>query len=239
MLVEVIACTLADAVVARDAGADRVELCLAFEVGGLTPYIETVRQMETLGSFPVVVIVRPRSGGFVHQFEQILQQIDSLLALNLSNIQIITGALTEDNHLDRKALKTIRDRTSGTILACHRCFDLTPDPFAALEQLIDLGFDRVLTSGQAPTAPEGTEVIAKLVEQANGRIEIIAGSGVRPHNVQELIALTGVTQVHASCFADSPPLSGAVNYGPTLAVSAQKFEVLKEATIGSLGSQPG
>ena len=226
MLVEVIACTLADAVVARDAGADRVELCLAIEVGGLTPFVETIEQMGTLAPFSVVVMIRPQPGGFVQQSDLILKQIDSILALELANIEIITGALTSSNELDLVGMRAIRSHAKGVTLACHRCFDLTPDPFAALEQLIDLGFDRVLTSGQAPTAPEGTEVIAKLVEQANGRIEIIAGSGVRPHNVREIISQTGVTQVHASCFEDVVKMRGAVDFGPTLRVSAEKVAAL-------------
>ncbi len=222
MLVEVIACTLADAVVARDAGADRVELCLAIEVGGLTPYIETIEQIGTLAPFPVVVMVRPQPGGFVNQSDLILQQIDRIVSLNLANIEIITGALTTENELDVHALKAIRDRTKGTTLACHRCFDRTPDPCQALEQLIDLGFDRVLTSGQAKTAPEGAATIAKLVQQANGRIEIIAGSGIRTHNVQQLIQQTGVTQVHASCFGEPDIETGEINYGPTLRVNQDR-----------------
>jgi copper homeostasis protein len=226
MLVEVIACTFADAVVAMDAGADRVELCLAIEVGGLTPYIETIDQIGTLAPFPVVVMVRPLPGGFVNLSEQILQQIDQILALNLTNLEIITGALTPENNLDITNLRAIRERTKGIELACNRCFDLTPDPYLALEQLIGLGFDRVLTSGQAKTAPEGAATIAKLVEQANGRIEIIAGSGVRPHNVQQLIQETGVTQVHASCFAETDINQAQVDFGPTLRVDAEKVRSL-------------
>ncbi|MEI8281775.1 MAG: copper homeostasis protein CutC [Armatimonadota bacterium] len=240
MLVEVIACSLVDAVVARDAGADRVELCLAIEVGGLTPYIDTIIQMKSVAPFPVVVMVRPQSGGFVYEKYNILAQIARILSFNLSNVEIITGALTEQNELDLKALTDIRALAKDIKLTCHRCFDLTPDPFVALEQLIDLGFDRVLTSGQAKTALEGADVIARLVEQANGRIEIIAGSGVRPHNVQELISRTGVTQVHASCFADVVSTGGPVDFGPTLMVSSEKVRALVDAaSTGSLGFQPG
>ena len=222
MLVEVIACSFVDAVVARDACADRVELCLAIEVGGLTPYVETIKQIGTLALFPVVVMVRPQPGGFVSKIEPILKQIDQILTLNLTNIEIITGALTDKNELDIPALESIRTSTKGTKLACHRCFDLTPDPFVALEQLIDLGFDRVLTSGQAPTAHEGADVISRLVEQSAGRIEIIAGAGIRPHNVQELIRGTGVGQVHGSCFGDASSTRGPVNFGPTVFVSNEK-----------------
>jgi len=229
MLVEVIACSLVDAAIAKDAGADRIELCLAIEVGGLTPYLETVRNMESIAPLPAVVMVRPQPGGFVSQNKQMLEQIEDILNLGLTNIQIITGALTENNTLDLVAMKAIRDRTPGTVLACHRCFDLTPDPFVALEQLIDLGFNRVLTSGQAQTALEGADVIRKLHQQANGRIEIVAGSGVRPHNVQELITRTGVTQVHASCFADTDQSNSKVDFGPTLTVSSEKVRSLVKA----------
>jgi copper homeostasis protein len=236
MLVEVIACSFEDAKTARSAGADRVELCLAIEVGGLTPYLEVIEEVAALAPFPVVVMVRPQSGGFINQRHQILQQIDQILNLGLTNIEIITGALTSTNQLDLPALKTIRKRTEGTKLACHRCFDITPDPFVAIEQLIDLGFDRVLTSGQAKTAPEGAAVIAQLVDQANGRIEIIAGSGVRPHNVKQLIQQAGVTQVHASCFADPELPSSPISYGPTLRVCKQKVQDLVSFSKGSISA---
>ena len=229
MLVEVIACTLADAVVARDAGADRVELCLAIEAGGLTPYLETIAGISALTPFPVVVMVRPQPGGFVGLNELILEQIKRIIAFDLPNVHIVTGSLLSDNTLDLDALKSIRSECPNVPLVCHRCFDLTPDPRIALEQLIDLGFDRVLTSGQAKTAPEGADIIAKLVDQANGRIEIIAGAGIRSHNVQQLIEQTGVTQVHASCFADTTPSTNPVDFGLTLDVDPVKIDALVNA----------
>ena len=226
MLVEVIACTLADAVVARDAGADRVELCLAIEVGGLTPYLETVAGLSVLDSFPVAVMIRPQPGGFVGLRRSILKQISHLLELKLPNIQIVTGALTASWELDLVGLRAVRTACEGISLVCHRCFDLTQDPFVALEQLIDLGFDRVLTSGQATTALEGAAVIAQLVEQAAGRIEVMAGSGIRPHNVAEVIRRTGVSQVHASCFGDPISAGGPLDFGATLRVSGQQVAAL-------------
>ena len=229
MLVEVIACSLADAVVAREAGADRVELCLAMEVGGLTPYLQTVATMEALAPFPVSVMVRPRPGGFVGYSDLVLQQIDQILSVGLPNIQIVTGCLNESNQFDLVAMKAIRRATEGSYLTCHRCFDLTPNPIVAVEQLIDLGFDRVLTSGQAPNAQLGLSVIANLVEEADERIEVMAGVGIRPHNVKEIIAMTGVEQIHASCFGEVPSSSGAVDFGPTLTVSAMKVKALVTA----------
>ena len=229
MLVEVLACSLADAVVAREAGADRVELCLAMEVGGLTPYLQTVATMEALAPFPVSVMVRPRPGGFVGYSDLVLQQIDQILSVGLPNIQIVTGCLNESNQFDLVAMKAIRRATEGSYLTCHRCFDLTPNPIVAVEQLIDLGFDRVLTSGQAPNAQLGLSVIANLVEEADERIEVMAGVGIRPHNVKEIIAMTGVEQIHASCFGEVPSSSGAVDFGPTLTVSAMKVKALVTA----------
>ena len=229
MLVEVIACSLADAVVAREAGADRVELCLAMEVGGLTPYLQTVATMEALAPFPVSVMVRPRPGGFVGYSDLVLQQIDQILSVGLPNIQIVTGCLNESNQFDLVAMKAIRRATEGSYLTCHRCFDLTPNPIVAVEQLIDLGFDRVLTSGQAPNAQLGLSVIANLVEEADERIEVMAGVGIRPHNVKEIIAMTGVEQIHAACFGEVPSSSGAVDFGPTLTVSAMKVKALVTA----------
>lgn len=230
MLVEVIACTFADAVVARDAGADRVELCLAVEVGGLTPYLPTIREMGDLSPFPVSVMVRSRPGGFDNQIKIILEQIDQIMNFGFPNIQIVTGALTAKQELDLPAMRAIRKAVDGIPLTCHRCFDLTPFPMVALEQLIDLGFDRVLTSGQAPTAQLGLNVITSLVEQAGDRIEILAGVGIRPHNVREIIRATGVKQVHASCFEDAPPQSaGKVDFGPTLKVSAKKVHAFVSA----------
>jgi copper homeostasis protein len=229
MLVEVIACTFDDAVVAKDAGADRVELCLAIEVGGLTPYRETIRQCATLAPFPVAVMVRPSPGGFRGQSKEILQQINAILSLGLNNLQIVTGALTQSNELDISTLRQVRQAVNGIPLICHRCFDLTPDPFVALEQLIDLGFDRVLTSGQEVSAFRGVEVISKLQTQAAGRIEVLPGSGIRPNNVQEIIQATGVSQVHASCFGDPVEPVSKIDFGPTLEVDVEKVLALVSA----------
>ncbi len=229
MLVEVIACSAEDIRTAQSAGADRVELCLAIEVGGLTPYLENIEENFEGSTIPIAVMVRPRPGGFVGLTELILQQIGVLRKLNLPNMQVVTGSLLSSGELDVEGLRRMRLDCSEVPLVCHRCFDLTPDPFDALEQLIDLGFDRVLTSGKGATALEGADVIARLVEQANGRIEILAGSGIRPHNVGEIIRRTGVTQVHASCFGDAISHGGPVDFGLTLEVSGEKVRILVDA----------
>ncbi|MBI1332341.1 MAG: copper homeostasis protein CutC [Armatimonadetes bacterium] len=230
MLVEVIACSLADAVVAREAGADRVELCLAMEVGGITPYLVTTEQMGALAPFPVSVMVRPQPGGFNYGTDTVLSQIEQILDLRFPNLQIVSGVLNNQNEFDLAGMRAIRRATKGVPLTCHRCFDLTPYPMVALEQLIDLGFDRVLTSGQAPTAQLGLDVIANLVDQADGRIEIMPAVGIRPYNVAEIIKATGVKQVHASCFGDNPPpVPGKVDFGPTLRVSADKVRAFVSA----------
>ncbi len=229
MLVEVIACSLADAVVAREAGADRVELCLAMEVGGLTPYLHTIRAMSQMDSFPVAVMVRPQPGGFVDHLSSTLVQIEEIVSLGLPNLHIVSGVLNSSNELDLAGMRAIRRAAGSVPLVCHRCFDLTPYPLVAIEQLIDLGFNRVLTSGQAPTALLGAEVISRILDQTGDRIEVIVGAGIRPHNVREIIQATGVKQVHASCFEDAPALSGNVDFGVTLKVSGEKVKELVKA----------
>ncbi len=232
MLVEVIACSLADAVVAREAGADRVELCLAIEVGGLTPYLSTIRSMASLDPYPISVMVRPRSGDFVGCLDEILVQIEEIVSLGLPHLQIVSGALTSENELDLPAMRKIRAAAGDLPLVCHRCFDLTPYPLVAVEQLIDLGFNRILTSGQAPSAALGLEAIAGILDQASERIEVIVGSGIRPHNVREIIQATGVRQVHASCFADGTKSKGKIDFGPTLKVDGEKVREFVKAAKG-------
>lgn len=232
MLVEVIACSLADAVVAREAGADRVELCLAMEVGGLTPYLSTIRSMATLGPYPVSVMVRPKPGGFEGCLDDVLVQIEEIASLNLSNLHLVTGVLNSNQELDLAGMRAIRKSAGSIPLVCHRCFDLTPYPLVAVEQLIDLGFDRILTSGQAPSAALGIEAIKSILVQASDRIEVIVGAGIRPHNVREIIDATGVRQVHASCFGDVTKSKGKVDFGTTLKVDGEKVREFVKAAKG-------
>jgi copper homeostasis protein len=179
-------------------GAGRIELCSALALQGLTPAPGLMAQAAS-APIPVYPMLRPRPGDFVYddaEIDAILRDIDAVRAYGLPGVVI--GANRPSGALDAKALETLKVHAEGLDLTLHRAFDLTPDLAEALEMAIALGFSRVLTSGGAITALAGAEAIAGLVEQARGRISILAGAGVRPDNIAELVTRTGVTEAHGS-----------------------------------------
>lgn len=180
-------------------GADRVELCCSLGVGGLTPSAGLMAEAARL-PIPAIALIRPRSGGFVYSAaEERVMLRDIELAADSGLAGVAIGALTPRNDLDLPLLHRLTRRAQGLQLTLHRAFDLARDPSAALEDAIALGFHRVLTSGGAAVASAGTARLAALVTQSRGRTRILAGSGIRPENVQQLVRLTGVDEVHASC----------------------------------------
>lgn len=187
---------------AQQGGADRIELCSSLGCGGLTPSAGLMAEAARR-SLPVIALIRPRSGGFVYSEAEarvMLHDIARAAELGLAGVAI--GALTPERQLDFALLERLIRAADGRLqLTLHRAFDLVREPGAALEAAIALGFQRVLTSGGAPTATAGAAQLAALVRQSQGRIRILAGSGIRPDNVAGLLAATGVHEVHASCRA--------------------------------------
>ena len=191
-------------------GADRIELCAALAVGGLTPPASLIRAAAAASeasAVPVHLLARPREGGFVYTpREQALIADDIRTAAEAGLAGVVIGALDADYRLDlaaladwvthAKALGTARGRPLS--LTLHRAFDLCRDMPDALESAVALGFDRILTSGGAPKAIDGVAMLAALHRQAAGRIIILAGSGVAPETLPAILA-TGVREVHASC----------------------------------------
>lgn len=194
---------------AMKGGADRVELCSNLAIGGLTPSAGFMTEAARL-PIPIVALIRPRAGDFVYSAsEERVMWRDIELAAELGLAGVAVGALTRDNRLDLAVLQRLAARAGGLELTLHRAFDLISEPASALEDAISMGFRRVLTSGGSPTAIEGAARLASLVEQSKGRIGILAGSGINTTNVDELLRLTNVPEVHASCRAP-------VNADPTL-----------------------
>jgi copper homeostasis protein len=184
---------------AQDAGADRVELCASLDVGGLTPSPGMMRLAAELG-VPARVLLRPRGGTFTYDADEIAvieRDIAAVRGFGLDGVVI--GAAHPDGRLDRDLLARLVDQCGGLGRTLHRVFDLTPDPFEALELAIELGFDRVLTSGQQPTAAEGAPLLARLVASAAARITVLAACGIDADNVGELIRATAVSEVHSTC----------------------------------------
>lgn len=184
---------------AVEGGADRIELCSALDVGGLTPS-RGLMALAAKAPVPVYAMIRPRAGSFVFgpaDREVMLADIHAAREGGLAGV--VLGASRTDGGLDVDLLKTLSERAGAMGRTLHRAFDLVPDPAEALEQAIELGFERILTSGFAVKTPDGVAVLRRLVEQANGRISIMAGSGITPANVAEIVRQTLVTEVHASC----------------------------------------
>ncbi|WP_420369499.1 copper homeostasis protein CutC [Curtobacterium sp. L1-20] len=206
------------AVVARDGGADRVELCVGLELGGLTPSQALVETTHETG-IPAHALVRCRPGGFVHDRDEVaLMEREVRAVLRSGAAGVVVGALRADGSLDADALRRFVDAArsvSATAeVTLHRAIDHAADPVAAAATLADLGFTRVLTSGAAPTALTGAATIARMVEAA-GPVQVMAGAGVIPADVPALVA-TGVAAVHLSAkrpAADSAhagvPMGGA------------------------------
>ncbi len=198
MIKEVCCATLQAVRLAHATGKQRVELCAALEVGGVTPSMGMVQQALEVG-IPVNVLVRLRSGDFVYTVEEVAamcNDIRQLVAMGVNGVVI--GALTSDGDIDIKATRRMVEAAQGVQITFHRAFDECRYPMQALEQIIQLGCHRILTSGQAATAPEGAALIRQLVEQAAARIIILAGSGVTPENAPQLVAQTGVSEVHGT-----------------------------------------
>jgi len=181
-------------------GADRLEVCGPGE-GGLTPALATVGWLARSLKFNVHAMVRPRAGDFVYDAEDFEKMRRAIPRLREHGARgVVFGVLLEDGRLDLERMAELVSLSDGLRVVCHRAFDATPDADEALEQLIALGVHEVLTSGHAATALDGAEMLKRHVQRAAGRIEILAGGGVRPHNVRELVTQTGVQRVHARAF---------------------------------------
>ena len=184
---------------AQTGGADRVELCSALDVGGLTPSTGMMRFAADNG-IVARALIRPRAGLFLYDDDEIgVIEKDIAAARSFGLSGVVLGAAREDGRLDRDLLARLLDSCDGLGKTLHRVFDLVPDPFEALEVAIELGFDRILTSGQAPMALEGAALLSKLVAAADGRIIILAACGIDADNVEQLVRATSVREVHATC----------------------------------------
>jgi copper homeostasis protein len=184
---------------AVEGGADRIELCADLHQGGTTQSYGTIRRCREAFDVELFPIIRPRGGDFlysVEEFDIMLQEIG--LCKDLGCDGVVLGLLNRDGTIDLKRTEQLINRAFPMEVTFHRAFDRCRDPFAALEELIRLGCQRVLTSGQRPTAPEGEDLIAELIKVAQDRIVIMPGSGVRKENIRELAQKTGAVEFHSS-----------------------------------------
>lgn len=205
--VEICANSAESCKIAQEGGANRVELCAGMPEGGTTPSageIMTARNLLTEGT-KLYVMIRPRGGDFVYsplEVESMVHDID--MAHDLLADGVVFGCLTNEGNIDDHLMTKLICRARGLSVTFHRAFDMCRNPAEALEELIDLGVDRVLSSGQQPTAEEGIPLLRNLQRQADGRIIIMAGCGVNEQNVVKIAEETGVAEFHFSARVHVP-----------------------------------
>ena len=196
---EVIGFTIESCLIAQAAGAHRIELCDNPSEGGTTPsygFIKTARENLSIELYP---IIRPRGGDFLYsEIEFEVMKADIQICKNLGCDGVVIGMLNSDGTVDKQRCKQLVDIAQPMGVSFHRAFDRTKDPFKALEDIISIGCERILTSGQKSVATDGVALLNELVKQANGRIIIMPGSGVRSDNIENLVKKTNATEFHTS-----------------------------------------
>ena len=196
---EVIGFTIESCLIAQAAGAHRIELCDNPSEGGTTPsygFIKTARENLSIELYP---IIRPRGGDFLYsEIEFELMKADIQICKNLGCDGVVIGMLNSDGTVDKQRCKQLVDIAQPMGVSFHRAFDRTKDPFKALEDIISIGCERILTSGLKSVATDGVALLNELVKQANGRIIIMPGSGVRSDNIETLVKKTNATEFHTS-----------------------------------------
>ncbi|MBE2895898.1 copper homeostasis protein CutC [Pasteurellaceae bacterium HPA106] len=185
--------------VVNHSGVERIELCSALAVGGLTPCYGLLKSAVKIAQMPIAMMIRPRAGDFLFSRDEVAMMVDDIqMARELGVHCVVIGALTERGEIDIATTQRLVEAAGPMEVTFHRAFDVCANPQTALETLIDLGCTRLLTSGQAPSAWLGRELIAKLVDQAHGRISIMAGAGVSAQNAKDLLAVTHADELHLS-----------------------------------------
>ena len=197
ILVEACVDSVASALAAERGGARRLELCDALFDGGTTPSAGMIAACKESVSIPVFVMIRPRGGGFVYSdAERDVMRRDIVVARELGADGVVIGGLRPGGLVDLELVRLLVDAAHGLPVTFHRAFDLVPDFGTALDSLAGAGVQRILTAGGRSTAAEGAEVLATLVRRAGSRIVVMAGGGVREDNVESLVSISGVREVH-------------------------------------------
>ena len=223
-----------------EGGADRIELCSALALGGLTPsagLMAIAAEAQKQTRLPVRAMIRPREGHFhfdVADCDMMLRDIDAVRAAGLDGVVI--GASNAAGSLDTALLERLVAHAAGMAVTLHRVVDLLPDPVEAVDVAIALGLSTILTSGGAIKAADGVDNIAAMQQRAGGRIEIMAGSGVHAGNAPTIIAATGIHAIHASC---SRPISDISTRLLDLGFDNANRRITDHATVVALRQATG
>ena len=211
---ELVVTTTQAAIAAEQAGASRIELCQHLEVGGITPSIGLVQSVCDHVEFPVHVLIRCRRGNFCYNQHEVGEMVRDVRAVVEAGADaIVIGALTSSHEVDAEAMQRFLDAADGCPITFHRAFDVAADPYRAFDAIAQLGMNRILTSGQQATAPEGSALIAELVKRAGEQLTILPGSGINAGNVAQLVQQTGASEVHFSAVKRVPQQAAEVAMG--------------------------
>lgn len=215
MILEIAANSAASALAAQEGGAGRVELCTALELGGLTPSHAQIALARERLHIPLVVLIRPRAGDFLYsdlECETMQRDIETCVALGCDGV--VLGVLDADGRVDTARCRPLIAAAGKLGVTFHRAFDLSRDPVRALEDIVALGCERILTSGTQASVPDGAALIRELVMRAAGRLVVMPGAGVTAQNIAALAAATGAHEFHASAKRQLP--SGMQHRRPLL-----------------------
>lgn len=207
-----IACfNVASALLAQENGADRVELCAELNLGGTTPKLEIIKEAREKVNIDLFVMIRPRGGNFLYadeEFEQMKKDINEIKKLKVDGF--VFGILNSDNTINLVQNKELVELAKPFSCTFHRAFDEVVNPFQALEELIECGFQTVLTSGNAPNVNEGSNQLDVLVQKANNRITIMPGGGLRSSNLDEIKQKTNADYFHSSAITDEADIANPI-----------------------------
>ena len=239
-IVEICCGSYEDGLAAWNGGAKRIELNSALYLGGLTPSLGTLIFTKKNTELKVICMVRPRGAGFCYSQEEFnIMKADAEVLMNNGADGLAFGCLNNNSSIEEYMTKDLIDichRYNGEAVF-HRAFDCTQNPYKAIQKLIDLGADRVLTSGQKPKAMEGIELIKDLQEKYGDKIEILAGSGINNTNAVEIIERTGIYQVHSSCKdwkKDCTTENGTLTYAYAPAPHNNDYEIVSQDLVEKL-----
>ena len=198
-LLEVCVDRVEAALAAAAAGADRIEFCARLDLGGITPETLELERVLNLLEVPVFAMVRPRGGDFVHDARELRELREDLRAMRECGADgVVLGVLGADGRIAREALASLREEAGELPLTFHRAFDELESPLDGIETLLELGVDRLLTTGGPPTAWEGRDVLRELVQAAGEQLVVMPGGGVRQDHVHALLEHTSAREVHSS-----------------------------------------
>lgn len=199
MKLEIIGFNIESCIAAQEAGANRIELCAGPGEGGTTPSYSFIKAAREKLQIDLYVMIRPRGGDFLYSDDDFeIMKNDAAICKQLGCDGIVTGILTKDGKVDKKRCKELIEFVYPLEATFHRAFDRVTDPFEALEEIIELGFERILTSGLKPKAIDSVELLSQLIKQSDERIIIMPGSGVTAENIIKIAESTGATEFHSS-----------------------------------------